>query len=80
MCRVLFAEFAILAHFEPFGVIFLVLFAVVIALLAFGTRQSNLNSHYFGTSLNYGENPSPMPPSFSEEAGFSRTQIRPQKR
>jgi hypothetical protein len=55
MCRVLFAEFAILAHFEPVGVVFLVLFRVVIALFAFGTRQSDFNSHYFGTSLNYGE-------------------------
>jgi hypothetical protein len=70
MCRVLFAEFTILAHFEPLGVVLLVLFGVVIALFAFGTRQSNLNSHYFGTSLNYGEHARQCLPRFLKRRVF----------
>jgi len=45
MNSVFAAKTAILVHFEPVRVILLVLCSVVVALLAFSTSQSNLNSH-----------------------------------
>jgi hypothetical protein len=48
--RVLSAESAVLLHFEPVGVVLLVLHGVVVPLLAFGTSESDFNAHY-GTSL-----------------------------
>ncbi len=46
---VLLAETAVLVELKSVGVILLVLLGFVIALLAFATSKSNLNSH-FGTS------------------------------
>ncbi len=47
MSGMLFAEFAILFHFEPFGVVLFILKSIVVSLLAFRTRQSNLVSCAF---------------------------------
>jgi hypothetical protein len=44
MNGMLLAEAAILAHFETIGVVFLVLDGIIIALLAFGAGQYNLNT------------------------------------
>ncbi len=49
MKSMLLAEPAVLVHLKSVGVILLVLHGVVVALFAFCTRQSDLNSH-FGTS------------------------------
>jgi hypothetical protein len=43
---VLAAELAVLVHFKPVRVVFLVLLCVVIALLALCARQCNLDSHF----------------------------------
>jgi hypothetical protein len=43
--RVLLAETAILVHFQPIGVVFLVFHGVVVALLAIGAGKGNLDSH-----------------------------------
>ena len=48
--RVLAAEAAVLVHFQSVGIVLLVLHGVVVALLAFGTSQSDLDSHLVGTS------------------------------
>ncbi len=45
----LFAEFTILIHFKPVGVILLVFLGIVVSLLALGTSQCYLYSH-IGTS------------------------------
>jgi hypothetical protein len=50
MNGVLAAEAAILVHFQSVGIVLFVLHGVVIALLAFGTSQSDLDSHLVGTS------------------------------
>ena len=54
MKRVLTAEPAILVHFQSVRVILLVLFGVIVALLALGAYERNLDScficHSFGTS------------------------------
>ena len=42
---VLAAETAVLVHLESVGIVFLVLLCVVIALLAFTARESDLYSH-----------------------------------
>ena len=46
--RVLAAEPAILLHFQSVRVILLVLFRVVVALLALGAYERNLNSCFIG--------------------------------
>ena len=51
MQGMLAAETAILVQFETVGIVFLVLFRLVISLLALTARQGDLNSHSFGTSL-----------------------------
>jgi hypothetical protein len=45
MNGMLFAEFAIFVQFDPVRVIFFVFHRVIVALLAFLTRQSNLRAH-----------------------------------
>jgi hypothetical protein len=52
MSGVLAAETAILVHFQPVRVVFLVLHSVVVALLAFGASQSDFHSHYGISILN----------------------------
>lgn len=47
MSGMLFAEFAILLHLEPFGIVLLIFKSIVISLLAFRTCQSNLISCAF---------------------------------
>ena len=49
MHGVLAAEAAVLVHLKSVRVVLLVFHAVVVALLALGTSQGNLDSH-FGTS------------------------------
>ncbi len=50
MQSVLLAESAILVHFKPVGIVFLVLHRVVVALLAFRASQCDFNPHD-GTSI-----------------------------
>ena len=50
MNRVLLAETAVLLHLETIGIVLLVLFLVVVALLALSSSEGDFNSHSFGTS------------------------------
>ena len=50
MSSALFAEFAVLLELESVGIVFLVLHALVVSLLALTTNKSDFNSH-FGTSI-----------------------------
>jgi hypothetical protein len=43
--RVFLTEPAVLVHFKPVGVVFLVFHRVVVTLLALGASQSNFHSH-----------------------------------
>jgi hypothetical protein len=54
----LLAEFAIFVHFDSVRVVFLVFHRVVVALLAFLTRQSDFYAHVFiSSSLKKGFSP-----------------------
>jgi len=53
MRSMLSAKPAILAHFEPFGIVFLVFHGIVVSLLALRAGHCDFYSHH-GTSINIG--------------------------
>ena len=72
------AETAILIHFKPVRIVFLVFLGIVISLLALAANQCDLNSQFRHLLINLTEAVRPplkiLPPS-NEEHNFARSRL-----